>query len=176
MKKQSTASSVATGGILLALTVLLSIVEGYFAPLLQLPTGVKLGLANIVVMYCLFFTGVRSAFLLVILKSVFTLLVRGFTAGLLSASGGLLSILVMIFIGFITRDKASYWVISVMGAIFHNIGQLLMISLYFKSGFSLAYAPILIVSGIIMGSVTSITLKLIIPYFSRYNIKLKKSS
>lgn len=48
---------VALMGLLFALSVVLSFLEGTLTPLLGLPPGVKLGLANVVVMYALFFLG-----------------------------------------------------------------------------------------------------------------------
>lgn len=60
---------VALMGLLFALSVVLSFLEGTLTPLLGLPPGVKLGLANVVVMYALFFLGRGSAFTLVLLKS-----------------------------------------------------------------------------------------------------------
>ena len=50
---------VALMGLLFALSVVLSFLEGTLTPLLGLPPGVKLGLANVVVMYALFFLGQR---------------------------------------------------------------------------------------------------------------------
>ena len=82
-------------GLLFALSVVLSFLEGTLTPLLGLPPGVKLGLANVVVMYALFFLGRGSAFTLVLLKSFFVLLTRGAMAGALSLGGGLLSLGVM---------------------------------------------------------------------------------
>lgn len=86
---------VALMGLLFALSVVLSFLEGTLTPLLGLPPGVKLGLANVVVMYALFFLGRGSAFTLVLLKSFFVLLTRGAMAGALSLGGGLLSLGVM---------------------------------------------------------------------------------
>ena len=68
---------VALMGLLFALSVVLSFLEGTLTPLLGLPPGVKLGLANVVVMYALFFLGRGSAFTLVLLKSYCVLLTRG---------------------------------------------------------------------------------------------------
>ena len=55
---------VALMGLLFALSVVLSFLEGTLTPLLGLPPGVKLGLANVVVMYALFFLGTGTFFLL----------------------------------------------------------------------------------------------------------------
>lgn len=159
--------AVALTGMLFALAVVLSIAEGMFTPLLGLPPGVKLGLANIVVMYALFFMNARQAALLVVLKSLFSFLVRGASAGAMSLAGGLASLLVMLLVLAISRKRASYLIISVLGAVSHNLGQLAMASLWLGTALGLGYAPILIVSGIVMGSVTSLSLRTLLPALGR---------
>ena len=73
---------IALSGLLFALAMALSFIEG---------TLVIPGLANIVVMYALFFMGARQALYLDLLKALFVFLVSGWTAGFLSLCGGLLS-------------------------------------------------------------------------------------
>ena len=85
---------IALSGLLFALAMALSFIEGSLVIPGLLP-GMKLGLANIVVMYALFFMGVKQALVLDVLKALFVFLVSGFTAGFLSLCGGLLSLLVM---------------------------------------------------------------------------------
>ena len=84
---------IALSGLLFALAMALSFIEGSLVIPGLLP-GMKLGLANIVVMYALFFMGVKQALVLDVLKALFVFLVSGFTAGFLSLCGGLLSLLV----------------------------------------------------------------------------------
>lgn len=155
--------NVALTGMLFALALVLSLAEGAIAPVLGLPPGVKPGLANIVVMYALFFLGAGQAAALVVLKSLFAFLTRGLAASLLSLAGGLASLGVMLLLWLITGRRASYLALSVAGAISHNMGQLAMAALWLSSGFSLAYAPVLIVSGIAMGALTSLSLRSVLP-------------
>lgn len=143
---------VALMGLLFALSVVLSFLEGTLTPLLGLPPGVKLGLANVVVMYALFFLGRGSAFTLVLLKSFFVLLTRGAMAGALSLGGGLLSLGVMAVLC-LFRSRPSVFILSVCGAITHNFGQLLVINLLMtQSVYTLYYAPVLLLSGLGMGA------------------------
>ena len=79
---------IALSGLLFALAMALSFIEGTLTIPGLLP-GMKLGLANIVVMYALFFMGPRQALVLDVLKALFVFLVSGFTAGFLSLCGGL---------------------------------------------------------------------------------------
>ena len=164
------ARRVALGGMLFALACLLSLLEGTVTPLLGLPPGVKPGLANIVVMYALFFLDGRRAAELVALKGLFAFLTRGASAAALSLAGGFLSLAVMVVLRLVTKKRASLLALSVAGAVSHNLGQLAMAALWLSSAFSLAYAPVLIVSGIVMGAVTSISLKVLLPALERLGL------
>lgn len=157
-------------GILFALSVILSIVED----LLHLPVlapGVKLGLANIVVMYTLFFMGSRSALLISVLKALFVFITRGLIASFLSLSGGLLSIAVMALVLWLLKEKVSYLTVSIAGAVFHNMGQLLVISVLYTNLLLWVYFPILLVSGLLAGVATSTLLKVSLPAFKRAGLQ-----
>ena len=70
-------------GLLTALAAALNFAENLIPALPMAPPGVKLGLSNIVVAYCLFYLGGREALCIALLKSGFVLLTRGMTAGAL---------------------------------------------------------------------------------------------
>jgi len=161
--------------LLFALSIALTAVEYMIPPIPMLPPGVKLGLSNIVTMYCLFFLGKKSAFTIVVLKSGFVFLIRGVTSFLLSISGGVLSALVMMALLMISSKSISYLVISIAGAITHNIGQLVTASFLLGTGMVLAYLPLLLVSGIIMGNVTGALLRLVMPAFHAMNKTMPQS-
>ncbi len=116
--------SIALSGLLFALAMALSFIEGTLVIPGLLP-GMKLGLANIVVMYALFFMGPRQALVLDVLKALFVFLVSGWTAGFLSLCGGLLSLLVMWRAVLSLPVRPTWFILSVCGALAHNIGQLL---------------------------------------------------
>ena len=67
---RNSASDAALGGLLFALAIALSMLESTITPLLGFMPGVKLGLANIVVMYALLFIGKKQAFTLAVLKAL----------------------------------------------------------------------------------------------------------
>ncbi len=149
-------------GMLLCLSIVLSFLESMIPPLPAMPPGIKLGLSNIVTIYCLFFLNTKSAVTISFLKSFFVFLTRGFSAGLLSLCGGMLSILVMALL-FKSNKRLSYLILSISGAISHNIGQIAIASLLFKTTSVFYYLPVLIISGVIMGTITAITMKMILP-------------
>ena len=131
---------IALSGLLFALAMALSFIEGTLV-IPGLAPGMKLGLANIVVMYALFFMGARQALYLDLLKALFVFLVSGWTAGFLSLCGGLLSLLVMWVLYYKLPFRPTWFILSVCGALSHNIGQLLGAGLVLSSAMSLYYAP-----------------------------------
>jgi len=156
-------------GMMLAMVVALSALEHALPPIPGLPPGMRLGLSNVVVMYAIFFVGWRQAALLAVLKSLFVMTIRGGVAGLLSFSGGMLSVLGIIALSFLFGAGVSYLALSVTGAILHNAGQIAVASalLGMSGRLVLFYLPVLIVAGVIMGIVTGTLLRVIMPLFSR---------
>jgi heptaprenyl diphosphate synthase len=153
--------------MMLAIILILTAVEHMMPPLPFLPPNVKLGLSNIVTMYCVFFISRTSAVTMNALKAFFVFLTRGPVAGALSLSGGLLSIGVIILLIVIFNDKLSYALISVAGAVAHNLGQYAAVSVIMSAPYMVYYVPVLIVSGVVMGVITGTLLKVILPVFER---------
>lgn len=147
--------------MLISLLVVLSILEGML-PSFSVP-GVKLGLANIVVMYSLFFVNKKSAIFLCFIKACLSFVTRGAMAGILSFSGSFLSILIIVLLLSFFQNKFSYVFISILGAVFHNIGQLIAIYFLLSTNY-LFLLPVLLISGVIMGSLTGILLTNLVPY------------
>lgn len=160
------AKTVARLGMLFALAMALSFFESVITPLLGLMPAMKLGLANIVVMYAMIFMKRRQALLLVLLKAFFSLLARGATAGFLSLCGGLLSWLVMAILLCLPFPVTGY-IFSVCGALAHNAGQLLGASVVLSSAMALGYAPVLLLVGLAVGSVTWWVAKGVFPVLKR---------
>ena len=148
---------IALSGLLFALAMALSFIEGTLVIPGLLP-GMKLGLANIVVMYALFFMGPRQALVLDVLKALFV-----FTAGFLSLCGGLLSLAVMWVLYYLLPVRPTWFILSVCGALAHNVGQLLGAGVIISSSLSLYYAPVMLVLGLVMGALTSVTLRALLP-------------
>lgn len=165
--KKTSSYNIALMGILYALAIVLTGVEYLIPPLPLMPPGVKLGLANIVTMYCLFFLSKKQMFLIVFLKSAFVFLIRGATAFLISLSGGVLSALVMVLVAALAGKRLSYLVISIFGAISHNVGQLILASFLLGTNLFTYYLPLLIIAGVIMGYITGMVLKIVIPALDR---------
>lgn len=157
------ASKTALMGLLFALSLVLSFVESAFSGFIPIP-GIKPGLSNIVVMYCLFFLGKKEAYALGALKAFFVFLTRGPVGAVMSLSGGLLSVTVMLLLA---RGERSPLFVSVCGGLSHNAGQLAAASVLLNSGMVFYYFPALAVAGVAMGVFTGVTLRLLTPYLKK---------
>lgn len=149
------AREVAWTGMLFALAIALSFLESAVAPLLGLMPAMKLGLSNLVVMYALLFLNTHTAGELVLLKALFALLTRGPTAGFLSLCGGTLSFLVLLVLLHLPVSPGEF-IFTVCGALAHNIGQLLGASVLLSSAMALGYAPVLLVAGLCVGTLSCV--------------------
>jgi len=156
-----------------AVALIISVVENSLPPVPGTIPGVKFGFSNIAVMYVLFFVGKKEAYAVAVLKSVFVFSTRGVIAAFLSLSGGLLSITIMVLLLLIFRDRISYLILSICGAVFHNIGQLIAVSLVYSNFYLLYYFPVLLVAGVVAGVATATLLKIIMPVFKRFRFSNK---
>ncbi|MGI6077325.1 MAG: Gx transporter family protein [Fastidiosipilaceae bacterium] len=164
--RHSIASRVAYTGMLFAIALVLQVVE-YMLPPLPVPAPIKLGLSNIVVMYCVAFLSRRETFILVILKGFFALIMRGLLAGGLSLFGGLLSVAVMMLLDRIFKNKVSWLVLSVTGANFHNIGQLVVLLIFLPVGTIMTMLPVLLIFGTLTGALSAVLLNATIPVLAK---------
>jgi heptaprenyl diphosphate synthase len=76
----------------------------------------------------------------------------------------------MLLVIVLFKDRVSYTVISISGAIAHNIGQFTAVSFIYTGMSKLeifAYLPVLLVSGVVAGIVTAVLLRFVIPAFER---------
>jgi len=153
VNRKWSASTIARLGLLTAVAIVL----GYFEHLLPVSgiPGVKLGLANTVLLYALYLLDVPSAILLMFLKvGVSGFLFGGPAAMLYSFAGGVFSLIVMIF----ARKMPGFSVVgvSVLGAVAHNIGQMLVAIFVVETRAILAYLPVLIIAAAITGTLTGL--------------------
>lgn len=165
----SGAKYVSVTGILLALAVVFTSLESMFSAFL--PAGVRIGLANIVVMAAIIAINVPTAFLITVLKSVFVLLTRGITAGFMSLSGGVLAFAVTALMFRFTNS--SYVLMSVLSSVAHIIGQLLLTTVMLQSAYAFYYAPVLLITSIIAGVCTGLVLNVVLEHTSLLKPKHK---
>ena len=145
--------------MLTAVAMILSYVESLL-PQVGIP-GVKMGLANIAVIYALFRFGWKEAAALSLVRVVLVSLLCGSVGAMLySLAGAVLSRAVMALLRRI--DRFSTVGISVAGGVAHNAGQILMAMLILQTKQLLVYLPVLAVSGIAGGVLTGLAAALLI--------------
>ena len=168
-KKLVAAQKTALFGILSAQALLLSFLEGLLPSFFPVQ-GIKLGLSNIVTMYCVSSPVISYALAVTLFKAFFALITRGAVASLLSLSGGLLSLLGMIVFFRLLPGKLGYVGIGVICALLHNAGQIIVCALLMgKTVFALS--PLLIALSVITGTVTGIALKYTLPLLEKQSMR-----
>lgn len=148
-KNNHTAREIALYGLLIALAMVMSFVESMIPIAIPIP-GVKLGLANLVTVTGLYLVGIRGTVFVTLLRIVLTGLSFGNPYSMIySLSGSLVSLCVM------AAAKKYRWFslsgISMLGGIFHNIGQLTFAAWIVHTPGLYYYLPALLISGCVAG-------------------------
>ena len=145
-------------GLLISVALVLSFLERFIPLSLLVPLpGIKLGFANIVTMFALFYLGVPSAITITVLRCVMaSLLFGGMSSLLYSLSGAFLALVVMIILKLGYGRFFSLIGISMGGAAAHNTGQIIMAGIMLKNTAVFAYLPVLLFAGLVTGLITAI--------------------
>ena len=143
------AKKIAAMGLLVALAMVLSWVEQLVPLSVQVP-GVKLGLANLAVIFALYRLGARASWTVSLLRVALVSITFGNAYSLwYSLAGAVLSLLVM---GLLRKTgKFSLLGVSVAGAVSHNLGQIAVAAAVLGAASMAYYLPVLLVSGTAAG-------------------------
>ena len=141
--------------MLTAASLIVFVIEAQIPAPVPVP-GVKLGLANVITLVAMLLLGRREAGLILFVRiamgSVFAGGVSGF---IFSICGGVLAYAVMCLTVRAFPLKM-LWVVSALGAVAHNIGQLIAAVAITNTAALLVYAPVLLASGIVTGVFTGL--------------------
>ena len=141
--------SIAMLGICAAIAMVLSYLESLI-PLSFAVPGIKLGLANIAVVFVLYKLGAKEAVFVSLIRIVWMAILFGNVMTLAySVAGAVLSLTAMILLK--RSERFSTVGVSVIGGILHNTGQILVAMLIMETAQIVYYLPILCVSGIAAG-------------------------
>ncbi|MGM9973135.1 MAG: Gx transporter family protein [Clostridiaceae bacterium] len=164
--------------VYIALLVAQALVLHLFESMIPVPfitPGAKLGLSNLITVIALYtLERKRDAFLVVTLRIILSTMFGGSLSTLMySMAGGILSFAAMVVIKETFRDKVSIIGVSASGAVFHNVGQLLVAAGILHNIWVTLYLPILSIAGIGTGIFVGIAANYLtkhlqkIPYFSK---------
>lgn len=161
MKKDKVVERLTRMGFLTALALIIFFVEAQIPPLVPI-AGVKLGLANIITVYAMFGLGPRDTFCILLCRIFLgSIFVGNAMTIFYSLAGGIMCYLVMyIMRKIVTRQQI--WVCSVLGAIAHNIGQVVVAVIIADTTQLFLYLPVLVSSGILAGLFTGLCAQFIV--------------
>lgn len=142
--------------MLTAISVVIAIIESYIPFIGNLIPGLKLGLANIIIIYALYKYGFREAIAISLIRVFVVALLRtGFGINFLFSIGG--AIFSIIAMTIIKKTKLSIIGVSIIGSIFHSLGQVIMGILVIKNYNIIYYLPYLLLfsipTGFIIGKI-----------------------
>lgn len=149
--------TITTVAILTAISVVISIIESYFTFLGNIIPGLKLGLANIVILFALYKYNFKTALMISLIRVFVVALIRtGFGINFFfSLAGALFSIIAM---SLVMKTKLSIMGVSIVGSISHSIGQVLIGMFILANQNIIYYLPYLLLfsipTGIIVGLIT----------------------
>ncbi|MCL2397992.1 MAG: Gx transporter family protein [Defluviitaleaceae bacterium] len=143
------AKKIAYLGILSGLAIIIAYIERLFPLPMPLP-GIKLGLANAIVIITLYTMGARAALGISALRILVVGLLFGSVFGIAYGfAGGILSFAAMAAAK--RSDKFGIVGISVFGGVFHNLGQIVIAATIVQTAGLFYYVPALIIAGVITG-------------------------
>lgn len=157
---------IALFGLLSAVALTLSYLEGLIPTVAFMPPGAKMGFSNIATMFAASSMGIVSALAITFIKALFAGITRGVTAFFMSLCGGILSTVTM-YLLFKLSKKTGYMAIGIICALVHNFGQLIVAIITAGNLSVLGYAPVLLISGTVTGAVTGTVLRAVMPALER---------
>ena len=153
--------------MLLSISVVLGLIESFIPIMSGAVPGIKLGLANIVIVFAIYELSFKDAIYISILR---VLLIGILRTGLFSISfffslaGALLSIVFM----YLAKEytKMSIVGVSVVGSIFHSIAQIIIACIFLSNINIVYYLPILLISSIVTGVIVGSISSKLVEYYS----------
>ena len=157
---------------LMGLLTSLGLIAGYIEFLIPIPLGipgVKPGLANIVIVWALYTLTPVEAFCVNMMR----IFLSGFLFGnlsmiLYSLSGAVVSFLTMLLAK--KSGAFSIYGVSMVGGVFHNVGQLIVAIFVTDTKALIYYFPFLLIAGVVTGTLIGIVGKLMIDRVKHYNL------
>lgn len=143
--------------MLLSISVVLALIESFIPIMSGIAPGIKLGLANIVIVFAIYYLSIKDAVYISALRVILMGILR---TGLFSISfffsmgGALLSLLVMYLAKKLTN--MSVIGVSVIGSVGHSVGQILIAVIFLSNINIFYYLPILLISSIITGLIVGV--------------------
>lgn len=148
-------------GLYTAMALIIFMVEQAFPMLTPLPF-LKLGLSNVITLLVLALYHPKDAFLVLLMRIVLASIFAGQGVYFLySMFGGMACFLAEVIVYRLLRGQA-IWLVSIFGAVFHNLGQMLAGVLLMGNAIFL-YLPYFVLAGVLTGLMTGVLAAALIP-------------
>ena len=158
--------------LMVAYSLVLYIIETYIPnPLIAIFPGAKLGLSNIITLVSLLILGVRDTFIILTVRIILSSIFAGLMTYLLFSIGGAYLSLILMYI--VSKIKGFSTIgISIVGAIGHNIGQLLVASMIVQNINMIGYLPFMLIASLVTGIFVGLVSKYCYLKMTKISIRL----
>lgn len=148
--------------MLLALSVVLNIIESFIPFVGGSIPGLKLGLANIIVLIVLYLFSFKEAVYISVLRVILVGILRTglFSMTFFFSLGGVLLSVIVMYLA--KRTKLSIVGVSILGSIAHSFGQVLIAIIIMKNVYIIYYVPWLLIFSVPTGILTGLISKVLI--------------
>ena len=152
--------------MMITFAIILSYVESRIPSFVAIP-GIKVGLANIVVIFVLYTIGIKEAIIISAIRvGIISVLFGNIMSLAYSIAGAFLGLLVMFILKKLTPLKLI--AVSVVGGVMHNVGQIAVAAMILETAVVVYYLPFLILSGTIAGVAVGVAAAVLIKRLSRF--------
>lgn len=149
--------------LMISYSLVLHLVERMLPSLYFIAPGAKLGLTNIISLVILYTYGMGSALTVLVLRIILSSIFGGgFSSFLYSITGGIFAIFAMWVIKSLQSASISEIGVSVVGAVFFNIGQLAAAALMIQNLSIFVYLPVMMYVSVATGTLVGFSAKYII--------------
>ena len=137
----------------MAMLLALAVIMGYLEALIPIPfgiPGIKLGLANFIIVLVMYLFGVRDAVIISILRIILVgFMLSNLSMIIYSLAGAVFSLSAMALLK--RFSTSSVYLVSAVGGVMHNTGQLVVAAILVGLDAILWYLPILVIAGLVAG-------------------------
>lgn len=160
MNTNNSTKKITIAALMAALALIFSYIE-VLIPFNPAIPGIKLGIANLVILIALYYLGAKYALIVNLVRVLVAgLLFNGLFGAAYSLAGALVSFLVMVLLK--KTNIFSVTGVSMAGGVAHNFGQILVAAFLVSNMKIFVYFPVLIISGVVSGAVIGIIAYLIL--------------
>ena len=157
--------------LMVGYSLTLYIIETYIPnPLITIFPGAKLGLSNIITLISLMILGIKNTCIILTVRIILSSIFTGPISYLLFSAGG--AYLSLICMYFASKVKGFSLIgVSIIGAIGHNVGQLLVASLIVENINMVGYLPFMLITSLITGMFVGLVSKYCCPKMEKFSKK-----